>query len=104
MSDQAQRQSVTVRISGEDHTIRSNADPEYTIECARFVDARIREVREKSGLLEGHRGAILAALSITDQYFQVRDELEKLQKEVLSRSTNLVRRIEDGLTEPGSEG
>ncbi|MEX0979908.1 MAG: cell division protein ZapA [Gemmatimonadota bacterium] len=95
MSAEPRRQSVTVRIAGEDHVIRSNADPEYTTRCARFVDERIREVREKSRLVEGHKAAILAGLSITDQFFQMQDELEKLRKEVVSRSTNLVRRIEE---------
>lgn len=99
MSEIARRQSVTVRIAGEDHTIRSNADPDYTIRCARFVDERIRDVRNQSALVEGHKAAILAALSVTDQYFQMKDELETLRKEMVSRSASLVRRIEEGLEE-----
>ena len=63
-------EKVTVRIAGEEHTIRSNADPEYTKKCAELVDDRIQEIRSKSGLIEGHKAAILAALSIADEYFQ----------------------------------
>ena len=43
-----QKHSVTVRIAGEEHTIRSNADPEYTKQCARYVDERIVRKAGKS--------------------------------------------------------
>lgn len=91
------RQSVTVRIAGEEHAIRSTAEPEYTRACARFVDERIAEIRSRSGLIEGHKAAILAALSITDEFFQARDAVEQGRKEVSSRATNLRRRIEEEL-------
>lgn len=97
MSDQPERSSVTVRIAGEEHTIRAAAEPEYTESCARYVDQRISEIRRRSGLLESHKAAILAALSISDECFQAREELERLRKEVVSRTTNLERRIEGEL-------
>ena len=42
-----QKASVTVRIAGEEHTIRANAEPEYTRRCASFVDERIQEIKVK---------------------------------------------------------
>ena len=93
----AERAAVTVRIAGEEHTIRANAEPEYTRRCAKFVDDRIHEIRKAAGLIEGHKAAILAALSIADECFQAREELEKARKEVASRATNLARRIEGEL-------
>jgi cell division protein ZapA (FtsZ GTPase activity inhibitor) len=88
------KSTVTVRIAGEEHVLRSSADPEYTRACAAFLDERIREIREISGLVETHRAVILAALAITDRYFEARDQLDGLRKEVTSRSLNLTRRIE----------
>lgn len=88
------KNSVTIRIAGEEHVVRSNADPEYTKRCAEFVDRRIREIRQQSSLIEGHKAAILAALSITDQYLQALEELEGLSKEVVSRTRNLKSRVE----------
>ena len=61
------RKSVTVRIAGEEHTIRSNAEPEYTERCAAYVDRRFNEIKKQVGLLEVHKVAILAALSITEE-------------------------------------
>jgi len=94
-----EKSSVTVRIAGEEHTIRASAEPEYTRKCAKLVDVRIHDIRAKAGLMEGHKAAILAALSIADEMFQAREELDQLRREVASRATNLVRRIEAELDE-----
>ncbi|MEX0935298.1 MAG: cell division protein ZapA [Gemmatimonadota bacterium] len=97
MSDSTSKTSVTVRIAGEEHVLRSTAEPEYTRDCANYLDDRIREIRDVGGLADSHRAVILAALSITDRYFQAQDELERLRREVVSRSSNLARRIEEEL-------
>ena len=97
MTDPARKASVTVRIAGEEHTIRANAEPEYTSACARYVDERISEIRSQGALIETHKAAILAALSISDELLQAREELERIRKEVGSRATNLARRLEGEL-------
>ncbi len=94
-----EKSSVTVRIAGEEHTIRASTAPEYTKKCAKLVDGRIQEIRSNSGLIEGHKAAILAALSIADEMFQAQEELDRVRREVASRATNLVRRIEAGTGE-----
>jgi cell division protein ZapA len=94
LNDVERRSSVTVRIAGEEHTIRANADPEYTRSCARYVDDRISDIRGKGALIETHKAAILAALSISDELFHAREELERMRREVASRATSLARRLE----------
>lgn len=94
MSD---RNAVTVRIAGEEHAIRSSAPADYTRQCARLVDERITEIRRRSSLVEGHRAAILAALSIADEYLQARDELQRLQHSLAQRANALVERIDGAL-------
>jgi cell division protein ZapA len=94
------RNAVTVRIAGEEHVIRANAEPEYTRRCARVVDERITEIRSRSGPLEGYRAAILAALSLSDELFQAQEELGRLQQEVSGRGEALIRRIDATLASP----
>ncbi len=94
MTDQG-RESVTVRIAGEEHTIRSNAEPEYTTRCAAHVDQRIHEIKRQVGLVEGHKVAILAALSITDELFQAKDTKEQSDSRVAERVNALAARLED---------
>ncbi len=97
MTSGSRKKSVTVRIAGEEHILRSTAEPEYTRSCAEFLDDRVRDIRALSGLADSHRAVILAALSITDHYFQAREEVEQLRKEVTARSTALARRVEEEL-------
>lgn len=89
-----ERSSVTVIIAGEEHTIRARAEPEYTRACARFVDERIAEIRKRSGLIEPHKAAILAALSITDEFFRVRDTLDDRRERTLATVTELADEID----------
>lgn len=91
------RSSVTVRIAGEEHTIRSNAPPEYTIRCAEFVGERIEEIRTRSGMLETHRSAILAALSLADELFQAREDARGRSADLAGKLDGLSARIHDAL-------
>lgn len=86
--------SVTVRIAGEEHTIRANTEPTYTRKCAKLVDERIHEIRLQAGLIEGHKAAILAALSIADECFQAQEELARLRDDVTDRADDMTKRIE----------
>lgn len=90
----AEKTSVTVRIAGEEHTIRASAEPEYTRRCAKLVDDRIHQIRLQAGLIEGHKAAILAALSIADEFFQAQAELERLRGDVTQRATALSERVQ----------
>ncbi len=92
-----QKTSVTVRIAGEEHTIRASAEPEYTRKCAKLVDDRIHQIRMAAGLIEGHKAAILAALSIADEFFQSQDEVEQARADGEARAARLADRIEDAL-------
>ncbi len=93
------KESVTVRIAGEDHTIRSSAEPGYTTRCAAYVDDRIHEIKKQVGLLEGHKVAILAALSITDELMQARDTQEQSDAQMTERVNALAARLEDAVSD-----
>jgi cell division protein ZapA len=93
--------AVTVRIAGEEHTIRANAAPEYTKKCAAFVDDRIASIKAMSGLIEGHKAAILAALTIADEYFQASEEVERMRLEAAAKANKLAQRIEGALGSGG---
>lgn len=93
MPESKEKTAVTVRIGGEDHVIRANVEPEYTRRCAELVDDRIREIRNQLGLIESHKAAILAALSITDELFQIRSDLDEHRNEVTRRAEALARKL-----------
>ena len=89
------RESVTVRVAGVGHATRSNAGPAYTARFAGHVDQRIHEIKKQGGLLEGHKVAILAALSITDELFQALDTQEESDSQMAERVNALAARLED---------
>ncbi len=91
--------SVTVRIAGEEHTIRASAEPEYTRRCAQLVDDRIHEIRMAAGLIEGHKAAILAALSIADECLQAREEIELAKADLAARVDSLAAQVEKSVRE-----
>ena len=87
------RPSVTVEIAGERHVLRSDAPAEYTRSVAEHLDATIRALGIGS-TLDPHKAAILAALTITDELFRTREELEALRKEASRRSARLATLLE----------
>jgi cell division protein ZapA len=66
------KNAVRVFIGGEEYTVRSELPPEYTREVAAYLDAALKRVRDSLPMVESHKAAILAALSITDELFQAR--------------------------------
>ncbi len=90
-----EKTSVTVRIAGEEHTIRASAEPAYTRRCAKLVDDRIHQIRLQAGLIEGHKAAILAALSIADECFQAQEDLAGIRQDLAARAAELSRRLQD---------
>mgnify|MGYP001826057525 CR=1 FL=1 len=92
-----EKTSVTVRIAGEEHTSRASAEPEYTRKCAKLVDDRIHEIRVAAGLIEGHKAAILAALSIADEFFQAQESLERSRSDLAERVETLAAELESSL-------
>lgn len=97
MAQSQDKLAVTVRIGGEDHVIRTNVETEYTRRCAQLVDERIQEIRSQLGLIESHKAAILAALSITDELFRVKNELKEHRQDAARRAVALAQRLEDGV-------
>lgn len=92
-----EKQPVRVTIFGEEYTIRSEMDPDYTRACARHVDEAIQEAHVGSRVSEPHRAAILAALEITDRLFRVRAERDELREELTERLGSLRREVEEAL-------
>ena len=89
------KQSVTVRIAGEEHVLRSAAEPEYTSRCAQFLDDQVTAIRRMARLPDTHQAIVLAALSVVDQHFRTVAELEALRVEVAGRATALAEQLED---------
>lgn len=86
------RTAVRVKIAGEEYTIRSEADEEYTRRCAELVDERMRRFDGAPVGAAHKRVAILAALSIASDLFQHKAQVEE-------RTRAQAKRLEEALEE-----
>jgi cell division protein ZapA len=87
------RHTVTVEVGGEKHVLRSDVPPEYTRAVAAHLDAVIRELPGFRSL-EPHRAILLAALSVTDELFSAREEIQRLRDEAERRAAAAAELLE----------
>ncbi|MEX0892748.1 MAG: cell division protein ZapA [Gemmatimonadota bacterium] len=67
---------VTVTIAGDEYTIRADATPDHTRECAAYVDRTVQEILAQSALVQPQKAVILAALALADQLLRTRAEAQ----------------------------
>ncbi len=89
---------VAVQIAGEEYKLRAQATPEYTRECAEYLDRMIKEIRQQApSSMETERVAILAGLALVDQLLQARREAAEVRSAALESATRLTAEIEKHL-------
>ncbi len=90
---------VQVQILGHQLTIRGDADQEYILDVAQFVDKKMREVTEKLPVASMSKVAILASLHIADELFKERANKTRVGTDVSGRAAELARRLDEVLGE-----
>lgn len=85
------RHVAKVNIVGEEYTVRSDATPEHTIAVAAYLDREIRKVLGANALIEPHKAAILAAMSITDDLLRERTTASLVEDEIRGLGNDIRR-------------
>ena len=90
-------QKVKVDIFGNTYNIQGEAAPEYIYKLAEYVDTKMNEV--DSILKTGNvlHTAILAALNIADEYFQLRDIDDRFGDSIVTKTNALISMLEEGI-------
>jgi len=91
-------QSTTVEILGREYRIRSAADASYIQEVAKYVDAKLREVSQGTTLPASDRLAVLAAMNIADELFQLRRASTEEFSSIERRTQSLIRLLDENLS------
>jgi cell division protein ZapA len=95
------RGNVTqVEIFGQSYSVRAESDGSYLRELARFVDSRMREVSDRSATVDSARIAVLAALNITDDLYQLERRKKGDPSEASARVERLIRKLDEALGAP----
>jgi cell division protein ZapA len=80
---------VQVQIFGHSYTIRGEAEQDYILGVAAYVDRKMREITEKLPVASLSKVAILASLNIADELFKERTRRENLEQELTHRAARL---------------
>jgi len=84
---------VEVEIFGQKYLIRGDEDPAYIRQLAEFVDSKMREVHGKLQLSTPGKIAVLAALNITHELFNIRKEMEEQESLIENKTEKLLELI-----------
>ncbi len=88
---------VKVTIFGQTYTIDGDAPKDYILELAGYLNDKMEEVRKNSSITNPVQVAILAALNVTDEYFQLKNLKAGADSEVEKRALALITMLDHGL-------
>jgi len=63
---------ITVNIFGSEYTIKGVAEPDYIVSLAAYLDKKMAEIQEATGLKDEKKIAILSAINICDELNEAR--------------------------------
>ena len=94
--------SIRVEIYDETYNLRGS-DPAHIQHLAEVVDAKMRAVAQHTTTVDSLRVAVLAALNLADDYYQLKRKYEGIESEYTSRASYLGRALDSALDEAVSE-
>ena len=88
------KKGTEIEIFGETYNIKSEAEASYTSELASYVDRKMKEVSENILTVSSVKIAVIAALNIANDLFQLREEFSTKSNIIDSKTENLLALIE----------
>lgn len=80
-------QTVRVEIYNQTYSIRSDGDNQYILDLADYVDGKMREISSGTLTVDSLKVAILAALHIADEFFQLKNVQAQNDTQLATRSS-----------------
>jgi cell division protein ZapA len=75
-------QSIRVIIYDQEYLMRGDLNAEYIQMLAKYVDAKMRSIAERTRTVDTLRVAMLAALNVADEYHQLKARYEKVTQQM----------------------
>ncbi len=88
---------VKVAIFGQTYTINGDAPGDYIHQLAGYLNDKMEEVQANCPAASTAQVAILAALNVADEYFQLKRLKSGEESEVERRATALISMLDQGL-------
>jgi cell division protein ZapA len=90
-------QSTRIEIFDQSYQLRGEINSGYVKEIAAYVDKKMREIADASKTVDSLKVAVMAALNITDELFQERENARKLDAIVYDKSQACSRLLDQVL-------
>ncbi len=88
---------VKVNIYGNEYNICGDADPEYINKLAEYINTRMEETNRNISNGNVLQIAILTALNIADEYFQLQNIRGDISGDLEQKANALISLLEDGI-------
>ena len=86
--------SVKVQVAGQTLSLRTDAKPRYIKELADYVTAKIEQARSGGKIATTQSLALLAAMTIADELHQLREDKQRLERQVRERTERILRYLD----------
>ena len=86
-----------IRIRNHDYFLQGDENEESILRLAQYVNDKLKEVEENTEGLSEKKAAILAALNIAGEYFQILKERDELLSNIRERTQALVQTIDSAI-------
>jgi cell division protein ZapA len=97
-----EKKSIKVQIFGMDYSLKSDKDPEYIKQVAEFVDEKIQKLSTNTNVKSQTKIAVLVALNIADELFQLKKQYEnslKVFENIELKSEEICDSVDDQLNQ-----
>jgi cell division protein ZapA (FtsZ GTPase activity inhibitor) len=85
---------VKVSVAGTRLSVRTDAKPKYVKELAEYVTAKMEEAGASGRVITTQTLALLAAMTIADELFELRESQHELKRQVRERSERILRYLD----------
>ena len=89
--------SVKVNIFGHTYNINGDAPEEYILSLAEYVHSKMEEVSGATSNSNPTQVAILVALNIADEYFQLKKMKQNVDGVLEDKARELISMLDEGL-------
>ena len=89
--------TVKIQIYDQSYNVNADGNEEYLHELAAYVDGKMRSIAESTHMVDSLKVAVLAALNIADETFQMRKRQQEIEGPLRQRVANCVSMVEKAL-------
>ena len=87
-------EKVNIKIKDKEYVVRGSDNRDQIMKAAEYVDGKIKEISDSGKGLTDDKIAVLTALDIAGDYFQLSEEKKDLLTEIERRSQRLMQRLD----------